>query len=70
MKNSYIFHISSQNTDCGYSLEPPRWGGSNEYPLCFEQKYEKCQKILSEKYQFLEVKFSTYLNRHVYVMPL
>ena len=23
-KNSYIFHISAQNIDCGYSLEPPR----------------------------------------------
>ena len=28
----YFFHISSQNKDCGYSLEPPRRGGSNEYP--------------------------------------
>ena len=27
-----IFLISAQNIDCGYSLEPPRWGGSNEYP--------------------------------------
>ena len=27
-----IFYISAQNIDCGYSLEPPRWGGSNEYP--------------------------------------
>ena len=27
-----IFHISAQNIDCGYSLEPPRQGGSNEYP--------------------------------------
>ena len=40
-----IFHISAQNIDCGYSLEPPRWnidygysleppgwGGSYEYP--------------------------------------
>ena len=27
-----IFLISLQNIDCGYSLEPPRWGGSNEYP--------------------------------------
>ena len=26
-----IFHISAQNRDCGYSLEPPRRGGSNEY---------------------------------------
>ena len=27
-----IFHISAQNIDCGYSLEPPRRVGSNEYP--------------------------------------
>ena len=27
-----IFHISAQNIDCWYSLEPPRRGGSNEYP--------------------------------------
>ena len=31
-KNSNIFHISFQNIDCGYSLEPPRRGGSNENP--------------------------------------
>ena len=30
-KNSDIFHITAQNIDCGYSLEPPRRGGSNEY---------------------------------------
>ena len=27
-----IFLISAQNIDCGYSLEPPRRGRSNEYP--------------------------------------
>ena len=27
-----IFLISDQNIDCGYSLEPPRRGGSKEYP--------------------------------------
>ena len=27
-----FYHISAQNIDCGYSLEPPRRGGSNEYP--------------------------------------
>ena len=27
-----IFLISAQNIDCGYSLESPRQGGSNEYP--------------------------------------
>ena len=26
-----IFLISAQNIDCGYLLEPPRRGGSNEY---------------------------------------
>ena len=26
-----IFLISAQNIDCGYSLEPPYRGGSNEY---------------------------------------
>ena len=36
--------------------------------LCFEQKYEKYQSFLSENFQFLEVKFSIYLNRHVFVM--
>ena len=38
-KNSDIFHIPAQNIDCGYSLEPPRRGGSNEYPQSvLEQK--------------------------------
>ena len=31
-KNTHIFQISAQNIDCGYPLEPPRRGGSNEYP--------------------------------------
>ena len=31
-----VFLIFAQNIDCGYSLEPPRRGGSNEYHnLCF-----------------------------------
>ena len=30
-KNSDIFHISAKNIDCGYSLEPPRRGGSNDH---------------------------------------
>ena len=31
IKNSDIFHISAQNIDCGYPLESPRRGSSNEY---------------------------------------
>ena len=36
--------------------------------LCFEQKYEKYLNFLSENFYFLMVKFSVYLNRHVFVM--
>ena len=32
IKISDILHISAQNIDCGYSLEPPRGDGSDEYP--------------------------------------
>ena len=31
-KNFDIFLIFAQNIDCGYTLEPPRRGGSHEYP--------------------------------------
>ena len=42
MKNSDSFYISAQNIDCGYSLEPPLWGGSNEtYNLCFWAEIRK-----------------------------
>ena len=32
MKFFYIFLIFAQKIDCGYMLEPPQRGGSNEYP--------------------------------------
>ena len=64
-----IFLISAQNIDCGYSLETPRRGGSNEYHnICLEQKYEKYQGFYLNLFQFLVVKFSIYLNRRVFVM--
>ena len=31
-KNSDTFHVFAQNIDCGYWLELPHWGSSNEYP--------------------------------------
>ena len=31
-ENTDIFHISAENIDCGYSLELPQRGSSNEYP--------------------------------------
>ena len=39
--------------------------------LCFGQEYKKkysYQSFLSEKFQFLEVKYSIYLNRRLFVM--
>ena len=41
---------------------------TSTHNLCFEQKYEKYHSFLSENFQFLEVKFSIYLNRYVSVM--
>ena len=43
-KNTDIFHISSQNIDCGYSLEPPRRGGPNEYQQ--SMGFSKTRKII------------------------
>ena len=35
-------HISAQKIDCEYSFEPPRRGGSNEYPQSmFLSRYKK-----------------------------
>ena len=39
---SVFFLFLLKNIDCGFSLEPPRRGGSTStHNLCFEQKYEK-----------------------------
>ena len=46
-KNVDIFLIFTQNIDCGYTLEPPRRGGSVEavltstHNLCFGAKIRK-----------------------------
>ena len=64
-----IFLISAKNIDRGYSLEPPRRGGSNEYPQSmFLAEILKISDFLCENFHFLVVKFSVYLNRHVFVM--
>ena len=42
IKKSDILHISAHNINCGYSLESPRRGDSNEYPQSmFLSKNEK-----------------------------
>ena len=64
-----IFLISALNIDCGYSLEPPRPGGSNGYPQSiFWAEIWKIEEFLSENFHFWVVKFSVYLNRLVFVM--
>ena len=56
IKNSDIFHNSVQNIDCGYSLEPPQRGGSNEYPQTMFSA--EIRKIVSTPYkpQFFYIK--------------
>ena len=44
------------------------WGLTSTHNLCFEQKFEQYHSFLSENFPFLEVKFSIYLNRRVFVM--
>ena len=53
MKNSDIFLISAQNIDCRYSLEPPWWGGSNEYPQSMSLSRNKKNNVYPCKPQFL-----------------
>ena len=56
MKNSDIFYISAQNIDCGYSLEPPRRGGSNEYPQSMFLSRDKTNNVYYIKVGFNGVK--------------
>ena len=71
MKNSDIFHISAQNIDCRYSLEPPRRGGSNEYPQSMLLSRNKKNNVYPCKPQFYYIKWGlrgSKLYRHVFVM--
>ena len=56
IKNSDIFHISAQNIDCGYSLESPRRGGSNEYPQSMFLSRNKKNNVYPCKPQFYCIK--------------
>ena len=55
-KKSDIFHISAQNIDCGYPLEPPRRGGSNEYPQSMFLSRNKKNNAYPCKPQFYYIK--------------
>ena len=56
LKTLDIFHISSQNIDCGYSLEPPRRGGYNEYPQSMPSSKIKKNNEYTCKPQFYYIK--------------
>ena len=69
--NSDIFHISVQNIDCGYSLEPPRRGGSNEYPQSMFLSRNKKYNVYPCKPQFYYIKVGfkgVKIIRRVFVM--
>ena len=71
IKNYDIFLISAQNIDCGYSLEPPRRGGSNEYPQYMFLSRDKKINVYPCKPQFYCIKVGfeeSNLHRHVFVM--
>ena len=52
----FFFHISAQNIDCEYSLEPPRRGGSNEYPQSMLLSRNKKNNVYPCKPQFYYIK--------------
>ena len=51
-----FFHISAQNIDYGYSLEPPQRGGSNEYPQSMFLSRNKKNNAYPRKPQFYYIK--------------
>ena len=70
-KNSDIFHISVQNIDCRHSLEPPRRGGSNEYPQTTFLSRNKRNNVYPCKPQFYSLKVGfkgSKIYRRVFVM--
>ena len=71
IKKSDIFHISAQNINCGYSLEPPRRGGSNEYPQSMFLSRNNKNNVYPCKPQFYYIKVGfkgSKLYRHFFVM--
>ena len=71
MKNSGSFHISAQNIDCGYWLEPSLQGGFNEYPQSMFLSKNKKNNVYHFKPQFYCIKVvfkGSKLYRRVFVM--
>ena len=56
LKNSDIFRIPAQKIESGCSLEPPRRGGSNEYPKSVFLSRNKKDNVYPCKPQFYYIK--------------
>ena len=70
-KNADIFHIFAQNIDCGYLLEPPCQGGSNDYPQSMFLIRNKKNNVYpcKPKFNYIKVGFKgVKLYRYVFVM--
>ena len=66
-----IFLIFAQNRDCGYMLEPPRRGGSNEYPQSMFWSKNKKNRYTPEYPRFTIQKWGSRgytLHGHAFVM--
>ena len=71
IKTFDFFHISAQNIDCRYSLEPPRRGDSNEYLQSMLLSRNNKNNVYPYKPQFYYIKVGfkgVKLYRHVFVM--
>ena len=71
MKNTGNFHMFAQNIGWGYPLEPPRRGGSNEYPQSKFLSRNKKINVYPCKPQFYYIKVGfkgVKLYRHVVKM--
>ena len=55
-KKLWYFHVSAQNIDYRYSLEPPWRGGSNEYPQSMFLSRNKKNNVYPYKPQFYYIK--------------
>ena len=51
-----FFLIFAQNIDCGYTLEPPRRGGSNEYPQSMFYRKNKKNRYTPANPSFFYIK--------------
>ena len=69
-KKPDIFHISAQNIDCGYSLKPPRRGGSNKYPQSmFLSRNKNNAYPCKPQFYYIKVGFKgSKIYRRVFVM--